>query len=217
MGFGEIGSSQVFFHNPIFCSCKGEEIRAARSSLGNAMIHIFNICMLIYINLYAPFKRCWLQLCKIKHATALDHHTFQACLPVCCPVISPASPSLFHEVSFIYSYPRIITINEKSYHLVVKLELVLKYSFFVIWAHIGILFFSQGFHNTFPLPVARKHRSLVHMRHHNLGSRNHLWVQLTAFRPTVKVFGSEEESFNSGQINHRFQLSTPNAAFHWPL
>lgn len=126
-------------------------------------------------------------------------------LPACLlPSGFLASPSLFHEVSFIYSYPRIITINENSHHLVVKLELVLKYSFFVVWAHMGTLFSSQGFHNTFPLPVAKQHQSLVHMRHHNLGSRNHLWVQLTAFRPTVRFLAVRKRVLIPGRLTTGF-------------
>lgn len=40
----------------VFSSCKGKEDKAARSSPGNPKTHIFNICIFIYINLYAPFK-----------------------------------------------------------------------------------------------------------------------------------------------------------------
>lgn len=118
------------FHHTIFTSCKIKEDEAAGSSPGDPKIRIFNICILIYINLYAPFKRFWLQLCKIKHITPLDSrvesHIFQSF--IACPMISLTSP-LCSKKFLPFSLIITITINFKKLWLSSKTGINSKYTF----------------------------------------------------------------------------------------
>lgn len=150
------------FHHTIFTSCKIKEDEAAGSSPGDPKIHIFNICILIYINLYAPFKRFWLQLCKIEHVTPLDSrvesHIFQSF--IAWPSDFPGFPLCSKKfLSFILIIT--ITINLKKLWLSCKTGISSKIYIFLLWAHFGILCFPAGGFHTFPAPIARKHYSLV--------------------------------------------------------
>lgn len=171
------------FHNPLFSSCKRKEDGTAGSSPGNPKTHIFNVCIFICINLYAPFKRCWLQLCKIKYETFLDlrvdTHTWQACL---LPrMMLRASPSLFQKASLLLSYPLIRSTNGKHYHLVERPESAPNTIFFCYEFTLGSSVFQLRFHNTFPpcsretLDLGSAGRSLMWV------SRNYIRVQLAAF------------------------------------
>lgn len=139
----------------IFRWYKGRKTKLPRHPQEIPRHIFFNICILVYINLHAPFKStCWLQWCKIKQKTLLDLRVDIHNIPGLLAAQSDVKASpLWKRRKFpplILSLT--ITTNEKIYHLVVRLELAQNIPYSIMSSHWKPLFSNWYFLNTFPSP-----------------------------------------------------------------